>query len=207
MAAGLAFYFSFNTLLAFLLWRLDTVILWIVGYLGFGMFLPLAIAAWISYFVIKAREAKGKPKPNVFAIYSGVTGSFLVAALTYGFINFDTDNINNSGKSFGYGLLTLFFIGGALFLECLITTICAVATKRPEQTPYNYAAYVNPQGNIPYNNMQGNMPYGNYPNYQGYPNQIFQGANAPYGDPRYNNYQGYQGGYPNYDQNNNYNGR
>ena len=215
---GLSIYFTISAVLAFILWMMDTWLLWVVGYIGFGMFLPLAVASWISLVVSRKWADKGKPKPNFMAIYSGVAGSFLLAALTYGIIIYNTDI--GTAEERGYSIITLFILVPILFMECLVTTICAVAMKKSKQMPYNYGAYVNPQGN-----MQGGMPYGNYPNYQGYPNQNYQGGqpnypnypnylnypnypnyqggNAPYGDPRYNNYQGYQGGYPNYDPNRN----
>ena len=196
---GLSIYFTISAVMAFFLWMMDTWLLWVVGYIGFGMFLPLAVASWISLVVSRKWADKGKPKPNFMAIYSGVTGSFLLAALTYGIIIYNTDI--GTAEERGYSIITLFILVPILFMECLVTTICAVTRKKPEQMPYNYGAYVNPQGsmpypNAPYGNMQGGAPYGNY-----------QGGNAPYADPRYNNYQGSQGGYPNNDQNNNYNGR
>lgn len=196
---GLSIYFTISAVMAFFLWMMDTWLLWVVGYIGFGMFLPLAVASWISLVVSRKWADKGKPKPNFMAIYSGVTGSFLLAALTYGIIIYNTDI--GTAEERGYSIITLFILVPILFMECLITTICAVAMKKSKQMPYNYGAYVNPQGsmpypNAPYGNMQGGAPYGNY-----------QGGNAPYADPRYNNYQGSQGGYPNNDQNNNYNGR
>ena len=196
---GLSIYFTISAVMAFFLWMMDTWLLWVVGYIGFGMFLPLAVASWISLVVSRKWADKGKPKPNILAIYSGVTGSFLLAALTYGIIIYNTDI--GTAEERGYSVITLFILVPILFMECLITTICAVAMKKSKQMPYNYGAYVNPQGsmpypNAPYGNMQGGAPYGNY-----------QGGNAPYADPRYNNYQGSQGGYPNNDQNNNYNGR
>ncbi len=173
-------------LMSGLLWMMDTVILWAIGYIGFGIFLPLAVSAWIALFVSRARAAKGK-RTNVFAIYSGVTGSFLIPSFIYGIVNFNT---SNPGKSFGYGFMTLFFISSVLFMECLVSTICAVA--RGKQPPQNFdynSMYVNPM----YNNMQGGMPYNNVP------------YNTPNSNYPYNNYP--NGSYPDgngYDPNNNY---
>ena len=201
--AGLAAYFTVSAFMALFLWLMDTFLLWVIGYIGFGIYLPLAVAAWIAYAVSKIWAAKGKPKPNVFAIYSGVTGSFLMSAVVFGIIAY---NARNSGESWGYGFMTLFLIVPTLFMECLVTTICAVARKK--QPPVqSYGAYVNPQFNAPYGNMQGGMPYGNAPynypnNYQGgYPNGNYP-PNYPNGNypPNYPN-----GNYPNNNfQNNDY---
>lgn len=202
--AGLAAYFTISALMALFLWMMDTWLLWVVGYIGFGMFLPLAVASWISLVVSRKWADKGKPKPNVFAIYSGVTGSFLLAALTYGIIIYNTDI--GTAEERGYSIITLFILVPILFMECLVTTICAVARKK--QPPVqSYGAYVNPPFNAPYGNMQGGMPYGNAPynypnNYQGgYPNGNYPYNNYP---PNYpNNYP--NGNYPdNNFQNNNY---
>lgn len=188
---GLAAYFTISTLMALLLWQMDTFLLWVIGYIGFGSYLPLAVAAWIAYAVSKTWAAKGKPKPNVFAVYSGVTGSFLLSALAFGIIAF---NMSKPGESWGYGFITLFFIVPMLFVECLVTTISAVAgSKEKQQNVPSYSAYVNPPyGNAPYNNapygnMQSGMPYGGYPggNYPpNYPNGGYPSSNYPY-----NNYQ------------------
>ena len=193
--AGLAAYFTISAFMALFLWLMDTFLLWVIGYIGVGIYLPLAVAAWISYAVSKAWAAKGKPKPNVFAIYSGVTGSFLMSAFVFGIIAY---NARSSGESWGYGFMTLFLIVPTLFMECLVTTICAV-TRKKQQPVQSYGAYVNPPFNAPYGNMQGGMPYGNAPynypnNYQGgYPNGNYP-PNYPNGNypPNYPN-----GNYPN----------
>ena len=156
--AGLAAYFTISALMALFLWMMDTWLLWVVGYIGFGMFLPLAVASWISLVVSRKWADKGKPKPNFMAIYSGVTGSFLLAALTYGIIIYNTDI--GTAEERGYSIITLFILVPILFMECLVTTICAV-TRKKQQPVQSYGAYVNPQFNAPYGNMQGGMPYGN----------------------------------------------
>ena len=188
--AGLAAYFTISAFMALFLWMMDTWLLWVIGYIGFGMFLPLAVAAWISYAVSKAWAAKGKPKPNIMAIYSGVTGSFFVASLAFGIITF---NGAKPGESWGYGFMLLFFIVPVLFMECLVTTICAV-TRKKQPPVQSYGAYVNPPFNAPYGNMQGGMPYGNAP--YNYPNN-YQGG-YPNGNYPYNNYPpNYPNNYPN----------
>ena len=203
--AGLAAYFTISAFMALFLWLMDTFLLWVIGYIGFGMFLPLAVASWISYAVSKAWAAKGKPKPNFMAIYSGVTGSFLLAALTYGIIIYNTDI--GTAEERGYSIITLFILVPILFMECLVTTICAV-TRKKQPPVQSYGAYVNPQFNAPYGNMQGGMPYGNAPynypnNYQGgYPNGNYPYNNYP---PNYPNNNYPNGNYPdNNFQNNNY---
>ncbi len=165
-------------LISVLLWMTDTVILWIIGYMGFVIFLPIAVSAWIAFVSGKVRAAQGKPKGNTAIIFMVVTGLCLAAAVSIGIAAFI-----EQGSNYGYGVLTLFIASPILFMELVGTVIASVinGSRLKTQRINNayYAQYPNmqypymPYNNVQYGNMQGGMPYGSYPpNYQngGYPN-------------------------------------
>lgn len=195
--AALAAYFTINVLISGLLWATDTVVLWIIGFIGLMIFLPIAAAAWIGYFYNKVRKAQGKPKGNVLVLFAICTGICLSGSIIFGVIYFDT---NNMTEKFGYGFLLLLIISPILLFEFIGTLVGAIIKSKDQpQNTANFSAYVNPPYN---NNMYQNYPNGTYPNYQNYPDQ-----NGNY--PNYPNYQNNPNGYyhnNNY-QNNYFNGR
>lgn len=186
--AALALYFTFNVLIAGLLWMTDTVVLWIIGFIGLMIFLPIAAAAWIGYFYKKARPAQGKPKGNVLVIFAVCTGICLLGNIICGVIWFDT---NNKTDTFGYGFIMLFIISPILLFEFIGMLAAAIvkSNDRPNNAA-NFAAYVNP----PYNSNMYQGYQNGYPNYQNYPYQ-----NYPYQNGNYQNYPNYpDGNYTNY---------
>ena len=194
--AALAAYFTINVLISGLLWATDTVVLWIIGFIGLMIFLPIAVAAWIGYFYKKARPAQGKPKGNVLVIFAVCTGICLLGNIICGVIWFDT---NNKTDTFGYGFIMLLIISPILLFE-FIGMLAAAIVKSNDQpnNAANFAAYVNP----PYNsNMYQGYPGGAYPNYQNYPNANYPYQNYPYPSGNYPNYPNDpypNGNYPNY---------
>lgn len=194
---GLALFFTIETLAGAFLWYLDTFILWIIGFVGFMICLPIAIAAWIGYFHNKARMAQGKPTGNVLVIFALCMGICLTGNIIFGAIFFNNHNVTDK---IGYGFLMLYIISPVLLFEFIGMLIGAIvkSKERPQNTP-NFGAYVNP----PYNsNMYPQYPqYPQYPNYpdqnadfQNYPNQNVNYQNYPNGYYPDNNY---QNNYPN----------
>ena len=205
---ALAIFFTVETIAAALLWAIDSVLLWVIGFIGFMICLPITAAAWIGYYYNKARLAKGKPKGNVLVFFAVLTGICLAVSVCYGLAYFTP---NSKTDKFGYGFMMLYIISPILFFEFIGTLVAAIIKgKEQPQNIADFGAYVNP----PYNS---NM-YQGYPNYQNYPNANNPYQNYPYQNGNYPNYPNYpDGNYPDYHndpngyyqngQNNNFGGR
>ncbi len=203
IAAGILTGYS---LMSILLWATDTVIIWVIGFIGFAICFPLAVSSWIAFFVEMHRKKTGKPKGNTAIIFVVVTSLCLAAAVSIGIVAFINEG---TAKSYGYGIITLFIASPILFIETFVTVVVMIVNasriKTQRINSMNNAQYPNMQyPNMQYQNMQypnmpyGNVPYNNYPN-ANYPNQngYYQNPNGYYPDNNYpyNNYQG--GNFPN----------